>query len=149
MVISNTQLSCLDILIPELHIKHLVLGRIIHLFSLHNSDTWHYKRKKTSVTMHNEVNKTMQFGRLQCYYYWWDQFIKYATEMVWGDIIHISCFIHVRLQHCCYWWDWFKQYAIKMASDGMAYISRMMISSGIQVIIASLPHSGEFWEDVR
>jgi hypothetical protein len=29
-------------------------------------------RKKTVVCMDNEVNKTIQFERLQCLYYWWE-----------------------------------------------------------------------------
>jgi hypothetical protein len=29
-------------------------------------------RKKTSVCRHNEVNKAVQIGSLQCWYYWWE-----------------------------------------------------------------------------
>jgi hypothetical protein len=43
------------------------------------------RRKKTLVCMHNEVNKTVQFGRLQCWCYWWYWFIKYTVEIAWHE----------------------------------------------------------------
>jgi hypothetical protein len=41
-------------------------------------------RKKTLICMRNEVNKTIQFGRLQCWYYWWEWFMKYTVQMASG-----------------------------------------------------------------
>jgi hypothetical protein len=35
----------------------------------------HASRKETLVCMCNEVNKTIQFWRLQCWYYWWVWFM--------------------------------------------------------------------------
>jgi hypothetical protein len=52
--------------------KQEVLGRTIRLLFFHCnfdfvSDTT--SRKETSACTRNEVNKTIQFGRLQCWYY--------------------------------------------------------------------------------
>jgi hypothetical protein len=46
----------------------------------------HTSRKKTFVCTCNEINKTIQFGRLQCWYYWWEWFMKYKlrlSQMMW------------------------------------------------------------------
>jgi hypothetical protein len=46
-------------------------------------------RKKTLVCMWNEVNKTIQFERLQCWCYWWKGFMKYAIKMASCGILYI------------------------------------------------------------
>jgi hypothetical protein len=51
------------------------------------SDT--IRRKKTLVCMRNEVNKTIQFERLQCWYYWSEWLMKYAVGMASGGVIYI------------------------------------------------------------
>jgi hypothetical protein len=45
--------------------------------------------------MHNEVNKTIQFERLQCLYYWWEEFMKCAVEMASGDMIYTPSSIKI------------------------------------------------------
>jgi hypothetical protein len=40
--------------------------------------------------MRNEVNKTIQFEKLQCWYYWWEGFMKYAFEMTLCGIYQVS-----------------------------------------------------------
>jgi hypothetical protein len=40
--------------------------------------------------MRNEVNKIIQFGMLQCWYYKWERFMKYTVEMASGGIIYIE-----------------------------------------------------------
>jgi hypothetical protein len=45
--------------------------------------------------MRNEVYKTTQFGRLQCWYYWWKWFMKYTAEM---SFMKIDSGIHVVLR---------------------------------------------------
>jgi hypothetical protein len=50
-------------------------------------------REKTSVCLHNGANKTTQFGRLQCWYYWWGRFMKYTTEMVSDGMTFVPSFM--------------------------------------------------------
>jgi hypothetical protein len=50
-------------------------------------------RKKTLVCMRNEVHKRIQFKRLQCWYYWWEWFMKYIVEMASDDMIHLLSFM--------------------------------------------------------
>jgi hypothetical protein len=89
-------------------------------------------KKKTSVCMHNEANKTIQFGRLQCWYYWWKWYIKYAVEMASDGKIYAPSFMTIgsgicvilrvlpqqaeRLQCWYYWWEGFMIYANEMTS---------------------------------
>jgi hypothetical protein len=44
----------------------------------------------------NNMNLPEQFKRLYCWYYWWEGFTKYATEMRSGGVIYIPGFIHIR-----------------------------------------------------
>jgi hypothetical protein len=36
-----------------------------------------------------------QFGRLQCYYYSWEEFMKYDVQMISGGMIYIPSFINI------------------------------------------------------
>jgi hypothetical protein len=55
----------------------------------------HASRKEALVCMHNEVNKTIQFWRPQCWYYWLEWFMKHAIEMASGDMIYIISFMEI------------------------------------------------------
>jgi hypothetical protein len=119
-----------------------VLGRTNDLHSFHyKSSIWHKK------------DKTITFEKLQCRYYWWEGFIKYAVKMTSGGMIQMPSFMTIglsiqvilrlllssqqfqRLQCWYYWWEIFMKNATEMASGGMTYIpSFMTIGSGIQVI---------------
>jgi hypothetical protein len=52
-------------------------------------------RKKTLVYMRNEVNKRIQFGRIQCWYYWWEWFMKYTIEMTTDGVIYVPSFMKI------------------------------------------------------
>jgi hypothetical protein len=39
--------------------------------------------------MRNEDNKTIDFGRLQCWYYWLEWFMRYAVEMASAGMIYV------------------------------------------------------------
>jgi hypothetical protein len=54
-------------------------------------------REKTLVGMCNEVNKTIQFGKLQCWYYWWVRFMKCDIYMTSGGMIYIPTLINISL----------------------------------------------------
>jgi hypothetical protein len=43
--------------------------------------------------MCNEVNKTIQSGRLQCWYYWWEWFSKYTIQMASDGMIYVPSFM--------------------------------------------------------
>jgi hypothetical protein len=45
--------------------------------------------------MRTEVNKTMQFEKLQCWYYWCEKFNKYAVEMAAGGLKYIPSFMTI------------------------------------------------------
>jgi hypothetical protein len=45
--------------------------------------------------MRTEVNKTFQFKKLQCWYYRWEGFMKYAVEMASGGLTCIPVFIKI------------------------------------------------------
>jgi hypothetical protein len=49
------------------------------------------------VCMHNEGNKTIQFWRLQCWYYWLEWFMKHAIETASDDMIYIISFMKIGL----------------------------------------------------
>jgi hypothetical protein len=51
--------------------------------------------------MDNEVNKTIQFERLQCLYYWWEWFMKHALEMASDGMIYIPSFMKIGSGHAC------------------------------------------------
>jgi hypothetical protein len=44
--------------------------------------------KETLVCTYNEVNKTILFWRLQCWYYRWGLFTKYTVERASGGMTH-------------------------------------------------------------
>jgi hypothetical protein len=113
-------------------------------------------RKNTLVCM----RKTIWFGRLQCWYYWWEWFMKYAVEMVSGGMIWVPSFMKIgssiqvilrllprhseRLQSWYYNWEGFMVYAIETTSYCMICIpSFMTIRSGIQVILTVPPQQFE------
>jgi hypothetical protein len=78
-----------------------------------------------------------QFDRLQCWYYWWEGFMKYAVEMASDSMIYIVSFLTLdsgiqvilrllplqfeRLQCWYYWWERFKKYTVAVASCGYTY----------------------------
>jgi hypothetical protein len=51
---------------------------ILFLFFHYNLSAQYDSRKKP-VSVLNEVNKAIQFPRLQCWHYWWEGFIKHAA----------------------------------------------------------------------
>jgi hypothetical protein len=70
-----------------------VLWRSSRLLSFHcNCNT---SREKTVVCMRNEINKTIQFGRLQYQYYWWEWFMKYTVEMTSCGMMYFPRFIKI------------------------------------------------------
>jgi hypothetical protein len=44
--------------------------------------------------MRNEVNKTIQFGRLQFWYYWWEWFMEYTVDMASVGMIYVHNKFH-------------------------------------------------------
>jgi hypothetical protein len=44
------------------------------------------------MCVRNVVNKTVQFDRLQCWYYWWDGLTEYAVEMASVGMIYVLSF---------------------------------------------------------
>jgi hypothetical protein len=50
-------------------------------------------RNKTLVCIHNEVNTTIQFGRLECWYYWLEWFMRYTVGMVSDGMIYTPSFM--------------------------------------------------------
>jgi hypothetical protein len=52
-------------------------------------------RKKTVVCMRNEVSKTIRFGSLQCWYYWWEFFMKCTIEMASEGMIYVPHFMKI------------------------------------------------------
>jgi hypothetical protein len=94
------------------------------------SDT--ISRNKSLVCVRNEANKTIQFGRLHCWYFWWEWFIKYTIEMASGGMLYIPSLMTIvsgipvilrvlrqqfeSLQCWHYWRKGFMMYAIEMAS---------------------------------
>jgi hypothetical protein len=80
-----------------------------------------------------------QSERLQCWYYWWEEFIKYVVQMVSGGKIYIWRFMMIdsgiqltsrllpqefeRLQCWYYWCEWYIKCVIKAVSDGMTYMT--------------------------
>jgi hypothetical protein len=53
------------------------------------------------TVMRNEDNRTIQFGRLQCWYYWWERFMRYTIEMASsGTIIHTK-----------FYEDWYRRWS--------------------------------------
>jgi hypothetical protein len=103
---------------------------------------------------------SQQSERLQCWYYWWEGFMKYVAEMASGGTIYIPSFMTTgpsikvilsllpqqseRLQCSHYWWEGLPECAIELGSGGMIYeSSSMMISSSIQVILRLLPQQFE------
>jgi hypothetical protein len=106
-------------------------------------------RKETLVCMSNEVNKTIPFWRLQCFYYGW---VKDTIEMTSSGMIcvpslmKIGSGIQTILRFCLSnlgGYDVgiiderdFMKYAVEMASNGMIYIlSFMKIGTGVQAIL--------------
>jgi hypothetical protein len=55
-------------------------------------------RKKTTICMWNEVNKTIQFGRLQCWYNWWVGFLKYTVEMSSVGVMYAPSLMTIGLE---------------------------------------------------
>jgi hypothetical protein len=45
--------------------------------------------------MHNEVSIRIQFEMLQCWYYGWEVFIKYAIEMASDGLIYVPSFMEM------------------------------------------------------
>jgi hypothetical protein len=76
--------------------KQEVLGRTNCLLSFTVILVFNMRsRKKTLVCMRNEVNKTTQFWRLQCCYYWQDWVIRYTVEMASDDMTYILSFMKI------------------------------------------------------
>jgi hypothetical protein len=53
--------------------------------------------KKTWVHIHNEVKKTIQYWRLQCFYYWWSWFMRYTVGMASDGITCKPKFMNIGL----------------------------------------------------
>jgi hypothetical protein len=108
------------------------------LFFHYNLSIWHNKQKKSALHMSKEINKTIQFEGLQCWYYWWEWIMQFAVEMMTGGMIYMpSCMmigsgIQVILKLmpkpfdtllCLhYWWEVLMKYAVVTAADSMIHI---------------------------
>jgi hypothetical protein len=116
-------------------------------------------RNKTIVYMCNEVSKTIQFWRLQCWYYWFEWFIIYTIEMASDDMIYVPSFmkislgIQVILRHYLYNLKG-RSVGITNGKDLWCMLLRwpqmawhiqsfMKIGSGIQMILRVLPQQFE------
>jgi hypothetical protein len=60
---------------------------------------------KILVYLHIEVDKALQFWRLQRLYYWWERYIKYTVEMTWymSSAMKIGSDIQVTLRLVILW----------------------------------------------
>jgi hypothetical protein len=54
-------------------------------------------RKKILACRCNQVNKTVHFWKLQCWYYWWEWFMNYMVEMASGGMIYIPSLMTISL----------------------------------------------------
>jgi hypothetical protein len=106
--------------------------------------------------MGNEVNKTIQCWRLQCWYCWREWFMRHIVERASNGMIYIPSFMKtgwdiraIPLQFerssCLYYQrQEFHKYAVEMVSGGVTYVpSFMTIGSSIRVLLRVLPQQFE------
>jgi hypothetical protein len=95
--------------------------------------------------MRNEVNKTIQFEKMQCWYYWWEGFMKDAFEMHIPSFLKFGTGVQAMLRFCLSNLRGcnvgisdgkFIKYAFEMGSGSMIYIpSFIKIDLGIQKLL--------------
>jgi hypothetical protein len=136
-----------------------VLGRPIRLLFFRSNVTG-ASRENNLVCVHSELDKAIQFERLQHWCYWSDWLIKCTVEMApksmtfRPNLLKIYLGLRVILmllpRHsdsllCWYYkWEAFMIYVIEMTSNGMIYIpSVMKIYLGIPVILRLLPQHSD------
>jgi hypothetical protein len=77
---------------------------------------------------------SQQFERLQCWYYWWEEFLNYAIEMTSDDMIYIPSVMTIgsgirvvlrvlpqQFESLWFWRYWWKLFRIAPRWDGLSW----------------------------